>query len=224
MAKKKSKKLTENAELFKKINAQKAKSDKARREPLVLGKCQVLVTYVRFGKDKFKNDSYEWEFKILSGPNEGRTAYKSMSLARVDKEGDKDETKRLTYAAMDRAVTDLYKIGINELDRDAIESMDGAVLEVELWRHKEAPETGYTQTYFKSLISLPEEEEEEEEEVVEEKPKTKAKADKKPTQEELADSLEEGMSADDEEPAADDDDEDEGEYEDDDYEDDDDEE
>jgi hypothetical protein len=152
--------LANAATLFKKL-----KQKKERKGPPAPGKYQAEVLDVRLDKDKWENQCYTWDLKVLNGENEGRKITRYMNLEY--KSDDKEESKARTYKCVEQASRCISNLGLESIDRDDVEGMTGAVIDITLWKHESWDGTKWPKIYFSGLVTPPTEEEDDEEEVVE---------------------------------------------------------
>lgn len=156
----------------KKKNKESGKAGGKATVPEV-GKAQAEVVDCLLGKDNFENRSYNFELKIVGGVNEGRKMNKSLSLECKSPPNDKITEEMIISWSLDA----LEKLGVQDpFDRDEVEALTGAVIDITFHRSKTADSTKWPNIYFNGVAvpaAVDEEEEtetpeEETEEVVEE--------------------------------------------------------
>tara|TARA_R110002126_G_scaffold5248_3_gene27704 strand:+ start:347 stop:904 length:558 start_codon:yes stop_codon:yes gene_type:complete len=130
------------------------------------GKCQVELTEVLFGKDKWGNTAFNFEGKILNGPDVGRTLQHSLPLEATSSDGSKtpEQLKEWTGWALEALYKNLSAIGLDTVDRDEVENISGAIIEIAFWRGKgeKWPATRWPKVFFQKLVTPPPGEEAEE--------------------------------------------------------------
>lgn len=136
------------------------KKDAPKKEKLgvpEVGDYQVEVTKADFGQDNFSNVAFNFEFKVLSeGPNKGRTLKKSLPLEYNPKEGHTmttDEVEEVAEKKLVQAGKFLDSLGVHEFDRDLVEALEGSVIEINLWKHKEWDATKWPTIYARKMIT-----------------------------------------------------------------------
>lgn len=149
----------------------KVKKDKKEPKlPPKVGKVQAEIVSALYGKDHFKNRSFNFEFKLLTGPDTGRDLTKEVSLE-YKKSGEDDKTvwvgstettegeltdkqvKEKNEDALEKAYKFLSNFGVETLDRDAVEGLEGSIVEINLWKHSSAPDTRYPTIYASKMIT-----------------------------------------------------------------------
>ena len=149
----KNKTLADAQKRFAKIKASTPAKGKAG--PPETGKCDAEVTSALFGKDNFKNVAFNFEFKVLTGPNQGRTLNRSVPLEYNPPEGHEYSEKQLKDMS-EKKIADAFKFmdafGIQTLDRDEVEALEGATVAVTLWKHPEADAKRWPTIYANKLL------------------------------------------------------------------------
>jgi len=140
----KSKQLENAANIFKELKAKKENKPKATVPEV--GKAQLEVVDCFLGKDNFDNKAFEFELKVVGGANEGRSFTKHIGLeCKEPPEG---------YSANDIlgwGLAELAKLGLESIERDEVESLNGAIINGSFHRKKGALATKWPRIYFNSL-------------------------------------------------------------------------
>lgn len=128
-------------------------TQKKAAKPLVEGKAQARIESMGWDQTSKDNDCIKVEMKCLTGPNEGRTMYRTFYI-----QGD-DEEK--TAVNIDRFKEEMGRLGVskNKSPDEAMESLEECIIEVSVWRGKDKKDK-YPIIFFNKFIKGPEEKEE----------------------------------------------------------------
>ncbi len=116
-----------------------SKTKEAKSSMPEVGKVQLLLEDVLFGKDKWGNAAYNFDTIIQTGPDKGRKYQHSLAMEATSEDGSKTKEQLAEWStwAMDAMFDNLTKIGVKDpTDRDEVEGLSGSIIEASFWKGK----------------------------------------------------------------------------------------
>lgn len=139
-------KALENAQRIWKEKTAQNKEKKAKATVPEVGKAQAEILSCFLGKDHFKNKAYEFELKIVGGVNMDRTFTKHIGLECKEPPEGYTENDIVGWN-MDA----LDKLGVASPERDDVECLEGAIVNISFHRSKGKSADKWPNIYFNSV-------------------------------------------------------------------------
>lgn len=124
----------------------KEKANKPKSTPPEAGKAQAEILDVFLGKDHFENKAYEFELKIVGGVNMGRKFTKHLGIEAKTPPPNFTEDDVVGWT-----VDALSNMGCTSVDRDEVESLAGAIVNITFHKKAGSDAKKWPVIYFNSL-------------------------------------------------------------------------